>query len=85
MYRIRMKWFLIMLIGPSLLSACATGKNIPAASPDPTVGSVLKLEDLGDRGAAPELENDVWLNVDAPLRLSGLKGKVVLLDFWTFG
>ncbi len=43
------------------------------------------LSDLTDLGAAPELENEVWLNVDSPLRLAGLRGKVVLLDMWTFG
>lgn len=36
-------------------------------------------------GAAPELENEVWLNVDAPLRLADLRGKVVGLEMWTFG
>ena len=25
-----------------------------------------------------------WLNTDTPIRLSDLKGKLVLLDFWTF-
>jgi hypothetical protein len=34
---------------------------------------------------APELENDVWLNTDGPLRLANLRGKVVLIDMWTFG
>lgn len=42
------------------------------------------VADLPDYGAAPELNNETWLNVDAPLRLAGLKGKVVLLDMWTF-
>ena len=36
-------------------------------------------------GVAPELTNDVWLNTESPIRLANLKGKVVLLDFWTFG
>ena len=40
--------------------------------------------DLPDYGPAPELENSVWLNVDHPLRLQDLRGKVVLLDMWTF-
>ena len=38
-----------------------------------------------DLGVAPELSNDTWLNVDAPLRLADLHGKVVALEMWTFG
>jgi len=41
--------------------------------------------DLPDLGEAPELENEVWLNTDQPLRMVDLRGKVVLLDMWTFG
>jgi len=41
--------------------------------------------DLDDLGLAPELENEVWLNTESPLRLADLRGKVVLLDMWTFG
>jgi hypothetical protein len=41
--------------------------------------------ELRDRGPAPELVNDVWLNTDRPLRLADLRGNVVLLNFWTFG
>lgn len=33
---------------------------------------------------APELSNGEWIN-SRPLKLHDLKGKVVLLEFWTFG
>jgi thiol-disulfide isomerase/thioredoxin len=37
------------------------------------------------RVRAPELEGGVeWLNCDGPLRLKDLRGKIVLLDFWTY-
>ena len=46
--------------------------------------SALKQKALPDLGSAPELTNDTWLNVDSPLRLADLRGKVVLLEMWTF-
>ena len=37
-----------------------------------------------DRETAPDLDGGVaWLNTAGPLKLKDLKGKVVLLDFWT--
>src|SRR6185503_2073869 len=38
------------------------------------------------RVRAPEITGGRgWLNTDKPLSLPALKGKVVLLDFWTYG
>ncbi len=34
--------------------------------------------------SAPDIANDTWLN-SAPLHLSDLRGKVVMVEFWTFG
>lgn len=35
---------------------------------------------------APEFPEGLdWLNVERPLRLADLRGKAVLLDFWTYG
>ena len=39
---------------------------------------------LGPGAQAPELKGETWLN-SPPLRLADLRGKVVLLDMWTFG
>lgn len=50
----------------------------------PVETSIVRA-DLEDYGPAPELENEVWLNTNEPLRLENLRGKVVLLDMWTFG
>jgi DNA-binding beta-propeller fold protein YncE len=42
-------------------------------------------DDVPRKVRAPELEGGVgWLNTAGPLRLKDLRGKFVLLDFWTF-
>lgn len=33
---------------------------------------------------APDIQNDTWLN-SRPLTIGELKGKVVMVEFWTFG
>ena len=63
-------------------TAAATPTLEPTSKP--TAPSSVRA-DLPDLGAAPELNNEVWLNTDRPLRLADLRGKVVLLDMWTFG
>jgi len=74
-----------------LLTACAAvpkerssnaAEESPNNEPDHNTLADVLLEDFGP---APELQNDVWLNTDEPLRLVNLSGQVVLLDMWTFG
>ena len=61
------------------------GPTAAAASPIAPTNAPGLRADLPDLGEAPELNNEVWLNTDRPLRLSDLRGKVVLIDMWTFG
>lgn len=54
-------------------------------SPTPTAISAAPAAVVANNfGAAAEIENEIWLNTDAPLRLADLRGQVVLLEFWTF-
>lgn len=51
----------------------------------PASTATVDAPELPNQGPAPELVGDVWINSQMPLRLEGLRGKVVLLDMWTFG
>ena len=53
-----------------------------ATPPDRLVSDVT--EPRIPRTRAPELVGRGWLNTDGPLRLADLRGRFVLLDFWTF-
>jgi hypothetical protein len=92
-----MRW-LILLMSSAVLGACAGSigpQTHPIAAPPPREPAATDRvdpaptpgfrADLPDLGAAPELNNEVWLNTDRPLRLSDLRGQVVLIDMWTFG
>ena len=48
-------------------------------------GVLMSAQDRA-RVRAPEIQGGRgWLNTDKPLSLAALKGKIVLLDFWTYG
>lgn len=57
------------------------GSRTSAEAPLPSA----TLPPLPDLGPAPELTNEVWLNTEAPLRLADLRGRVILLEMWTYG
>ena len=68
-----------------ILFGCASQQRGSIQSQQMEEPAMPKLASLPDLGPAPELTNDIWLNVDAPLRLANLRGKVVIIDMWTFG
>ena len=75
-----MKQLLIDLMTLLLFGCALPQREVPLAD-----SSMQKITSLPDLGVAPELTNETWLNVDAPLRLADLRGKVVIVEMWTFG
>lgn len=44
------------------------------------------MESFRGKVNAPEFPSGLdWLNTDRPLRLADLRGKLVIVDFWTQG
>jgi thiol-disulfide isomerase/thioredoxin len=67
--------FLLGLTGSLQKSMAFPGRDYPKP---------LNRSSLPDFGVAPELLSTAWLNTVKPLRLTTLRGKVLLLEMWTF-
>jgi len=84
-------WRIAPILLASLLSVAAvvivTTKREPRlAVPDSRMTQTQKGQAMARKPIhAPELEGGVaWLNTDHPITLTSLRGKIVLLDFWTY-
>jgi thiol-disulfide isomerase/thioredoxin len=76
------------MLRPGALLLCALGSVLPGALAIEAAGRAL-----GPAGhpvpavqvrPGPSWKNQSWLNSDRPLTLEGLRGRVVLLNFWVF-
>ncbi len=80
-------WILMALV----LSGCVSGSTKQPVQPEGAGSETgqateeIPAVQLEDYGPAPEWQNEIWLNTDSPLPLEELRGKVVLLEMWTFG
>ena len=77
-----MRPWMIGLAGLFLFGCAPQSVTLKQAGTEISMPKVAALPDLGP---APELTNDVWLNVESPLRLADLRGRVVMVEMWTFG
>ena len=88
---------LVVLVAALFASACSAA-NDPTTADDPEAGGTVAPEANGTIApatpadsvagtvAAPSFPEGLdWLNTATPVDLESLRGKVVLLDFWTYG
>ena len=92
--KLNRRHFVGLLTMGGLLQACVGQDNIlpaPAAQvvsatpipPTPEPATATPAKKLPIQGKAQEWDNSVWLNTE-PLKLADLRGKVVIMEFWTF-
>lgn len=71
----------LVACAPAAPPVSSLAPGAPAAAPEQESAVPISLP---DGPVAPELTNDTWLNSE-PLRFANMRGKVALVDFWTFG
>jgi DNA-binding beta-propeller fold protein YncE len=75
----------------AMLASACSGDTETTTAPSVVGGTTTIPGALGDTTSppaspAPEFPDGLdWINVDRPLSFAELRGKVVLLDFWTYG
>lgn len=89
-----MRTLLTFLAIVLLAAACSTGGNTPVDESSTTTTSTAGTietppvveQSYAGTVAAPEFPDGLdWINTEQPVRLGDLIGKIVLLDFWTYG
>jgi thiol-disulfide isomerase/thioredoxin len=80
-----MRRVLLLIVAAATVAAC-TGPGEAAPADGSVAPSSSAARSYSGTDPAPEFPEGLdWINTDHPLQLAELRGKVVLLDFWTFG
>jgi uncharacterized protein YceK len=71
---------------PTISAPAVSANPINSAAAEQSTG-LPKMEStpVPTEPKTPTITNQVWLNTDQPLTQADLSGKVILIDFWTFG
>ncbi len=77
---------LVLGVAAALFGACGGAAAPTTTPPAGSATTSTTVPGADERRQAPEFPDGLeWLNTDRPLSIAGLRGKVVLLDFWTYG
>jgi len=81
---------LLAVVLLALVAGACSSSDDPGATTSTTVAPIREAEPVTESYAgsvpAPEFPDGLdWINTSSPIRLGELTGKVVLLDFWTYG
>jgi len=78
-------FIILAVVAAAILAGAYVDSALPAQTANTKDGTVsATASSSSEYGAAPEFKSgDTWLNGSAQT-LAGLKGKVVLVDFWTY-
>jgi thiol-disulfide isomerase/thioredoxin len=81
-----------LLVGAATFVAACTSTGVSSGTTDDTEVATeaetpsTTTQSVAGSIAAPDFPSGLdWLNIAEPLSLDALRGKVVLLDFWTYG
>jgi thiol-disulfide isomerase/thioredoxin len=80
-----MKKAKIILTSAAFVLAVLFSLNFISKDYDNAVKPVNNTNNSSNSDKTPEIKAEKWINTDKDLTLEILKGKVVLIEFWTFG
>jgi thiol-disulfide isomerase/thioredoxin len=78
----------MLAVGAVIMAACIGGRGSSESSDQGTGDQMTPTQSPSVVASRPAPEfpgGHTWFNVREPLTLAGLRGKVVLVDFWTLG
>ncbi len=76
----------LILIASTVAIALLVAACTPSSGDTTTTSTTEATESVAGTIEAPEFPEGLdWINTSEPIELNDLRGKVVLLDFWTYG
>lgn len=73
----------LLIVVVALVALFPEQQQIMTGQQGPAPGQAAAAQQRGRQPAPPLTGGTDWLNTQKPLNLAALRGRIVLLDFWT--